>query len=96
MTSRKKPGVAFWATMVVVAGLVAYPLSFGPACWMFENRLVPLRWIKTAETVFHPLGLAAQSSPNVWRVLYDYAHIGNPNPASVPCLMEMWIGVERD
>jgi hypothetical protein len=27
---RKKPGVAFWATVVV--GLVAYPVSFGPAC----------------------------------------------------------------
>ena len=33
MTSRKKPGVAFWATVVVVVMLVAYPLSFGPACW---------------------------------------------------------------
>jgi hypothetical protein len=31
MTDRKKPGVAFWATVVVVVLLVAYPLSFGPA-----------------------------------------------------------------
>jgi hypothetical protein len=31
---RKKPDVAFWATVVVVVGLVAYPLSFGPACWI--------------------------------------------------------------
>ncbi len=31
--SRKQPGVAFWATVVVVIALVAYPLSFGPACW---------------------------------------------------------------
>jgi hypothetical protein len=29
----KKPGVAFWATVVVVVLLVAYPLSFGPVCW---------------------------------------------------------------
>ena len=29
---RKTPGVAFWATVVVVA-LLGYPLSFGPACW---------------------------------------------------------------
>jgi hypothetical protein len=35
MTSdRKKPGVAFWATVVLVAVLVGYPLSFGPACWL--------------------------------------------------------------
>src|SRR5262245_40226734 len=31
---RKKPSAAFWATVVVVVGLVAYPLSFGPACWL--------------------------------------------------------------
>ena len=33
MTDRKKPGVAFWATLGLVAVLVGYPLSFGPACW---------------------------------------------------------------
>jgi len=32
MTVRKKPGVAFWATVVMVVVLVLYPLSFGPAC----------------------------------------------------------------
>jgi hypothetical protein len=35
MTSdRKKPGVAFWATVALVVVLVGYPLSFGPACWI--------------------------------------------------------------
>jgi hypothetical protein len=29
MTSPKKPGIAFWATVVVVVVLVAYPLSIG-------------------------------------------------------------------
>ena len=33
-TSSKKPGVAFWAAVVVVVVLVVYPLSFGPACWI--------------------------------------------------------------
>ena len=34
--SGKKPGVAFWATVVATmfALLLAYPLSFGPACWL--------------------------------------------------------------
>ncbi len=27
MTDRKQPGVAYWATVVVVVGLLAYPLS---------------------------------------------------------------------
>jgi hypothetical protein len=34
ISDRKKPGVAFWATLVVVAVLVAYPLSIGPAYWL--------------------------------------------------------------
>jgi hypothetical protein len=33
MTSRKPPSAAFWATVVVVVALVAYPLSFGPVTW---------------------------------------------------------------
>ncbi|MGE5194176.1 MAG: hypothetical protein ACM3U2_16895 [Deltaproteobacteria bacterium] len=32
MTDRKKPGVAFWITVVVVAGSI-YVAGFGPACW---------------------------------------------------------------
>jgi hypothetical protein len=34
----KNPGVAFWATVVVVVALVPYPLSFGPACWWFAKH----------------------------------------------------------
>ena len=36
MTDHKKPGVAFWATVALVAVLVGYPLSFGPACWIVD------------------------------------------------------------
>jgi hypothetical protein len=32
-SDRKKLGVAFWATVVVVV-VLAYPLSLGPACWL--------------------------------------------------------------
>ena len=37
--TRKRPSAAFWATFAVVAVLVGYPLSIGPACWL-ENRLI--------------------------------------------------------
>ena len=34
MTSdRKKPTAGFWITVALVAVLVGYPLSFGPAGW---------------------------------------------------------------
>jgi hypothetical protein len=39
---RKKPGVAFWVTVGLVVVLMAYPLSFGPACWAVENRMLPM------------------------------------------------------
>jgi hypothetical protein len=51
-TSRKKPGVAFWATVVVVVVLVAYPLSFGPACWLAARGKIP--FAPTA-TVYRPI-----------------------------------------
>ena len=34
MSDRKKPGVAFWAAVALVAVLIGYPLSFGPAIWL--------------------------------------------------------------
>jgi len=36
--SRKKPGVTFWATLVVVVVLVGYPLSIGPATWLASRN----------------------------------------------------------
>ena len=34
---KKKPGAAFWATVVVAVVLAAYPLSVGPACWISSH-----------------------------------------------------------
>ena len=36
MTSRKKPGVAFWATVVAVV-VLAYYLSLGPVFWLVNT-----------------------------------------------------------
>ena len=44
MTSnRKKPGVAGWVTVAVVAVLVGYPLSFEPACWLSKQSFDTVR-----------------------------------------------------
>ena len=54
MTDRKKPGVAFWAIVVVLVVLVGYPLSFGPACWWFSARQPP--GINLVSTAYWPIG----------------------------------------
>jgi len=55
--SQRKPGVTFWATIVLTLVLVAYPLSWGPVLWPessgnFPESLIwadraydPIRWI---------------------------------------------------
>ena len=45
---RKQPGWAVWTSVALVAVLVGYPLSFGPACWItsrtgYGSKLMP--WI---------------------------------------------------
>jgi len=60
MTSRNKPGVAFWATIALAAVLVGYPLSFGPACWISSRTGVGAE-IVTA--IYRPL---IRRSPLQW------------------------------
>ena len=69
MTSRKQPGVAFWATVVVVVVLVGYLLSFGPACW----------WLKNTET--DPSGVTVNIAPRMYWPIGWLAEYG-PRPLS--------------
>jgi hypothetical protein len=60
MTSRKKPGVAFWATVVLVVLLVVYPLSFGPACWISSRIKAHEKFV---DGFYQPVLRLASSSP---------------------------------
>jgi hypothetical protein len=40
-SNRRKPGVAFCATVVLVVVLVGYPLSYGPFFWLFRRGWLP-------------------------------------------------------
>jgi hypothetical protein len=51
MTDRKKPGVGFWATVVVVVVLL-YPISFGPACWSADRKLISERSVAKGYSFF--------------------------------------------
>ncbi len=64
MTSRKKPGVAFWATVGLVVVLAAYPLSFGPAIWVIEHNDLPAAWaFDAAEVLYRPILWLEETGP---------------------------------
>jgi hypothetical protein len=67
---RKKPGMVFWATVVLVAVLVAYPLGYGPVMWLCVRGYL-------SDPVYHyyrrPLGFIVSVSPRqVRRAFRDY------------------------
>jgi hypothetical protein len=45
---RTKPGLAFYATIILLVVLVLYPLSFGPACWISSRTTLGRETIKAA------------------------------------------------
>ena len=69
---RKNPGVAFWATVVVLA-VLAYPISFGPACWL-ATSWAPLRG--PVNSVYRPAAWAYFKTPStVGNVIIRYANV---------------------
>jgi hypothetical protein len=63
MTDRKKPGMAFWATGVLVAVLVAYPLSSGPFV-RFHYKLGRPDWMQSiGDVLYAPLIWTIQRGP---------------------------------
>jgi hypothetical protein len=52
MTDSKKPGMAFWAIVVVVAGLIGYPLSVGPLILLVRLDWLPEPAMELAAPVY--------------------------------------------
>ena len=77
---KKKPGVAFWATIVVCL-LLAYPLSFGPACWITSRTNTGASAIPV---IYRPLtwamspAMSPDSETMFNRVSSWYALVGAP------------------
>jgi len=74
-SDRKKPGVALWATVVAVVVLVAYPVSFGPACWIVSRRpgAVNHRWLPD---IYWPIGWWANRSTLAEKATSGFARLG--------------------
>jgi len=74
MTTDRKPSAAFWITVALVAVLVGYPLSFGPACWLVSWTG---RGSEFLPTIYHPMLLAWESGPHsLGDALLGYTRLG--------------------
>ncbi|MGE5192195.1 MAG: hypothetical protein ACM3U2_06790, partial [Deltaproteobacteria bacterium] len=77
MNPRNKPGVAFWATVVVVVALVAYPLSFGPACWAYSRVSQPgILWEATSFFYSPILRVWFHNDGTIHDLIAWYANLG--------------------
>lgn len=69
---RKKPDVAFWATVTLVVVLVAYPLSWGPACRLAFHERCP-SWAKTVyDNFYEPIFVMNRSFKTAYSVSHRY------------------------
>ena len=75
---KKKPGAAFWATVVVLVVLVAYPLSFGPACRACSSSTDNAVWSRI-DAYYGPMVWAWNHAPLINVVVMWYANVGSAN-----------------
>src|SRR5262245_66247805 len=73
MTDRRQPGAAFWATVVVLAVLLGYPLSFGPACWITSRATAGS---PAVPVVYRPINFVMGRSPGFCRIMTCCAGLG--------------------
>jgi hypothetical protein len=55
MTSSKKPGAAFWVTVVVVAGIIGYPMSFVAFMQLYKRGILPEWFVASISWIWFPL-----------------------------------------
>ena len=76
---RKQPGVAFWATVVVVA-LLAYPASYGPAEWLYARNCLPRLSAPVLRKIYWPmLWVRTQGPQAIGDALEWYSRVGQPH-----------------
>jgi hypothetical protein len=74
--THKKPAVALWSTVVVIALLVMYPLSWGPAWWLIWNVRLPDWTVATILAFEKPAAIALSSTKPTTRFAAWYWGLG--------------------
>jgi hypothetical protein len=74
--SRKKPDVAFWATAVAVV-MLAYAISFVPACWLVDGGMLAARPVAMA---YRPILSLVGKHPPLWSAAVRCTEFGSTHP----------------
>ena len=70
---RRHPSAAFWITVALIAVLVGYPLSFGPACWIASRSGTAVSVVNSA---YQPILRLAFGGPSlIQRGTLGYAQL---------------------
>src|SRR5262249_32610903 len=73
MTNSKKPGLAFWATVVCLV-ILGYGVSLGPGCWVTSQTGVGT---SVVDVVYRPIILVADACPfSAWGIIQWYSGLG--------------------
>ncbi len=75
MTSRKKPGLAFWATLAALTVLAVYPLSLGPVTLIWSLRGEPKSWGTPVYIAYMPVQQVMWHGPE-WFAKAANAYLG--------------------
>jgi hypothetical protein len=74
-SSRKKPGVAYWATVVLVV-VLAYPLSYGPVIALDRMGLIPQAILRPLAIIYRPIDGILRAGPDTpKRLLWWYVKL---------------------
>src|SRR5262249_52867833 len=83
--NERKPGVAFFATLFLVASVLLYPVTFGVAVWLTARGFIERT---TVESVYRPLlWIGIRSPAPVWTAIHWWGEVGVPAGDGVELLV---------
>jgi hypothetical protein len=85
---RKKTSAGFWCTITIMALLILYPLSFGPASWLAFHDMRTCHFVEIA---YRPILWLGTHNQIIRSVATWYMALGVPN-GSRPSFNEHCIG----
>jgi hypothetical protein len=91
MHERRNSRFGLWSTAGILILLLAYPLSFGPACWMADRGLISLDALLSA---YAPLVHTMRNSESVRSPFLWYAGIGCEKSSFTPLILLITLSVE--